>query len=121
MCSSGLVIRVSFVICHWSGHAGGRTSSWGAWTYVADGYAGRNDVQVLAVCDVWRDRRERATQRVNNHYAEEYGKGTYNAGQAYNDFREVLARPDIDPHREGKLIFSSAYRRHFFQIGNFEI
>ena len=25
----------------------------GAWTYVTGGYAGRNDVQVLAVCDVW--------------------------------------------------------------------
>ena len=35
----------------------------GAWTYVAGGYAGRKDVQVLAVCDVWRDRRERACTR----------------------------------------------------------
>ena len=34
----------------------------GAWTYVAGGYAGRKDVQVLAVCDVWRDRRENACQ-----------------------------------------------------------
>src|SRR5512146_2645522 len=42
----------------------------GAWTYVAGGYAGRKDVQVLAVCDVWRDRRERGCQKVNSHYEE---------------------------------------------------
>lgn len=68
----------------------------GAWTYVAGGYAGRKEVQVLAVCDVWRDRRERACQRVNDHYAEVYGQGSYKSCEAYNDFREVLARPDID-------------------------
>ena len=39
----------------------------GAWTYVPGGYTGRKEVQVLAVCDVWRNRRESATQRVNAH------------------------------------------------------
>jgi predicted dehydrogenase len=68
----------------------------GAWTYVAGGYAGRGDVQVLAVCDVWRSRRERACQRVNDHYATVYGKGGYPPCQAYTDFRYVLDRPDID-------------------------
>ncbi|HVV00481.1 MAG TPA: Gfo/Idh/MocA family oxidoreductase [Verrucomicrobiae bacterium] len=68
----------------------------GAWTYVAGGYAGRKDVQVMAVCDVWPNRRERARQRVNDHYAEVYGKDKYNACVAYRDFRDVLARPDID-------------------------
>lgn len=77
------------------GTQGGGHLLGGAWTYVAGGYAGRKDVQVLAVCDVWRDRRERATKRVNDHYAETYGRG-YQACQAYNDFREVLDRPDID-------------------------
>jgi predicted dehydrogenase len=68
----------------------------GAWTYVAGGYSSRSDVQVLAVCDVWKDRRESAAQRVNNHYAEVMGKGTYKSAEAYNDFRDVLARSDID-------------------------
>src|SRR5580658_7671094 len=40
----------------------------GAWTYVAGGYTGRKEVQVLAVCDVWRDRRDRACAKVNDHY-----------------------------------------------------
>jgi len=68
----------------------------GAWTYVAGGYAGRKDTQVLAVCDVWRDRRERACNKVNDHYAEAYGQGNYTPCQAYTDFRNVLDRSDID-------------------------
>ena len=68
----------------------------GAWTYVAGGYAGRKDVQVLAVCDVWRDRRERASKKVNDHYAEVYGKGSYKSCEPYTDFRQLLDRSDIN-------------------------
>ncbi|MGA2749395.1 MAG: Gfo/Idh/MocA family oxidoreductase [Verrucomicrobiota bacterium] len=67
----------------------------GAWTYLTGGYAARRDVQVLAVCDVWRDRRERACQKVNEHYRDVYGE-TFTPCQAYADFRQVLERPDID-------------------------
>src|ERR1700752_4060558 len=65
------------------GKQGGGHLLGGAWTYVAGGYAGRKDVLVLAVCDVWRDRRERACQRVNDHYAEIFGKGNYKSCAAY--------------------------------------
>ena len=68
----------------------------GAWTYVPGGYSARSDVQVLAVCDVRKDRRQHAHDRCNQIYAERYGKAGYNGVQAYNDFREVLARPDIE-------------------------
>ena len=51
---------------------------------------------MLAVCDVWQDRRENATNRVNAKYAQVYGQGQYKACQAYTDFRHVLDRPDID-------------------------
>jgi len=78
------------------GTQGGGHLLGGAWTYVAGGYAGRKEVQVLAVCDVWQDRRERACQRVNDHYAEVYGKENYTACQPYTDFRHVLDREDID-------------------------
>src|SRR3989449_1037734 len=78
------------------GTQGGGHLLGGAWTYVAGGYAGRKEVQVLAVCDIWRDRRERATKRVNDHYAEVYGQGSYKSCKAYQDSRDVLARPDID-------------------------
>jgi hypothetical protein len=68
----------------------------GAWTYVPGGYIARDDVQVVAVCDVRKERRDRAHQRCNQIYAEKSGQVNYNGVQAYNDFREILARPDID-------------------------
>lgn len=68
----------------------------GAWTYVPGGYVAREDVQVLAVCDVRRERREAAMQRCNQMYAQKFGQPDYNAVHGYNDFRDVLARRDID-------------------------
>jgi predicted dehydrogenase len=51
------------------------------------------DVQALAVCDVDTTRRTHAKRRVE----EAYGKKTDYVGcAAYNDFRDLLARPDID-------------------------
>jgi predicted dehydrogenase len=47
------------------------------------------NVQAVAVCDVNRWRREQAQHTVNG----EYGKQVCTA---YNDFRELVARPDID-------------------------
>ena len=78
------------------GTQGGGHLLGGAWTYLTGGYAARKDVQVLAVCDVWRDRRERARLRVNQHYAEIFGKGDYRSCEAYVDFRNILDRRDID-------------------------
>ena len=68
----------------------------GAWTYVPGGYIARGDVQVLAVCDVRKERRDAAWARCNQIYADKLGQPGYRGVQAYNDFREVLARPDID-------------------------
>src|ERR1035437_7222298 len=52
-------VRVTMGFSGVGGQGGGHLLG-GAWTYVAGGYPGRKDVQVLAVCDVWRDRRENA-------------------------------------------------------------
>lgn len=68
----------------------------GAWTYVPGGYIARDDVQVLAVCDVRKERRDYAQGRCNQIYAGKLGQAGYSGVKAYNDFREVLARPDID-------------------------
>jgi hypothetical protein len=68
----------------------------GAWTYVPGGYTARPDVQVLAVCDIQRDRRENAKERVNQCYQERFGKGSNKPCEAYTDFRQVLDRSDID-------------------------
>jgi len=65
------------------------------------------DVQVIAVCDVNRGShgyarpehflgREPAQQKVNEHYAAQTRSGSYKGCDIYTDFREVLARPDVD-------------------------
>jgi predicted dehydrogenase len=68
----------------------------GNYTYVPGGFAARDDVQVLAVCDLVKERRERAQARCNQVYAQKLGQANYSGVRAYNDFRELLARPDID-------------------------
>jgi len=57
--------------------------------------AGRKGVQVVAVCDVDTNRREDAVRRVDRKYAELERK---NAGgcASYVDYRELLARRDVD-------------------------
>jgi predicted dehydrogenase len=74
-----------------SGHLFG-----GSWTYVPGGYMARPDVQVLAVCDVRKERRDKSLERANHLYADKFHQPGYNGVTAYNDFRDVLARPDID-------------------------
>lgn len=55
----------------------------------------RDSVQIVAVCDVDTTRREEAKQRIDAAYSAAAG-ATYKGCTAYNDFRELLARPDID-------------------------
>ncbi len=47
------------------------------------------EVQLVAVCDVWKPRRDRAKALVDAHYRN-------GDCRAYADFRELLARADID-------------------------
>lgn len=54
------------------------------------------EVQVVAVCDVQRQRAEAARQRMDAKYAEQTSSGTYKGCALHQDFRELLARPDID-------------------------
>lgn len=58
-------------------------------------FLGREQTQVVAVCDVDTNRREHAQQRVEQHYSKQTG-ASYKGCEAYNDFRELLAREDID-------------------------
>jgi predicted dehydrogenase len=73
------------------GHIFGR-----AWTYLPGGYIARDDVQILAVCDVWKNKRDTYRQMVNDVYAGKNKAGSFHACDAYQDFRELLVRPDID-------------------------
>ena len=51
--------------------------------------------QTLAVCEVDTNRREHAKKTVEEHYAKLTGSD-YKGCAAYNDFRELLERKDID-------------------------
>lgn len=66
-----------------------------------------DDVQVVAVCDVNRGSygyarpehflgREAGQKTVNAYYAKKTGGGQYKGCDAYVDFRDVLARADVD-------------------------
>jgi predicted dehydrogenase len=54
------------------------------------------DAQVVAVCDVDSWRLEEARKLVDGRYGALKGRDTYKSCTAYRDFREVLARKDID-------------------------
>lgn len=54
------------------------------------GFSYYDDVRVVAVCDVRREHRERAKDYIARLY------GDSSEVDLYNDFREILARPDID-------------------------
>ncbi|MEX2310778.1 MAG: Gfo/Idh/MocA family oxidoreductase [Pirellulales bacterium] len=70
-------------------------------------FLNQGDCQVVAVCDVNRGShgykepgdfygREPAKQEVERYYAEQKSVGRYKGCEAYSDFRELLARDDID-------------------------
>jgi hypothetical protein len=53
-------------------------------------------VQLLAVSDVDRVRCEEGQRHAEEAYAADRASGTYRGCAGYNDFRDLLARPDID-------------------------
>jgi len=59
------------------------------------GFLGQG-TQVVAVCDVDTTRRENAKKRVDDYYAQKSGATSASSCAAYNDFRELIGRNDID-------------------------
>ncbi len=59
-------------------------------------FLGFEEVQVLAVCDVDAKRAHDARQLTEAHYAARAANGAYEGCSVYKDFRELLAREDID-------------------------
>jgi len=53
-------------------------------------------VQVLAICDVERVRREAQAKRAEEFYAHREGASSYRGCETYHDFRDLCARKDID-------------------------
>ncbi|HOB76378.1 MAG TPA: Gfo/Idh/MocA family oxidoreductase [Phycisphaerae bacterium] len=67
----------------------GCIGSGGQGRYDLNGFLDSPDAQVVAICDVKPEAREAARQQVDGKYGQ---KGC----EVYNDFRELLARKDID-------------------------
>ena len=57
---------------------------------------GEPDVQVVAVCDVDANRCRDARIMVEKRYADRTKNGTYNGCREIHDFRDIIARDDID-------------------------
>ena len=75
-------------------------------TWDLQGFLSDRRLQVLAVCDTNRQSdgywdgavggRENARRIVDKRYSEQRRSGSYNGCDSYEDFRHLLARPDID-------------------------
>jgi len=74
--------------CIGVGGQGTRGMAGGIWA-PPGGFIGQKEVRVVAVCDVNRRNLENARRIVNQRYGNRDCR-------AYRDFRELLARPDID-------------------------
>lgn len=61
-----------------------------------DTLLGFPDAQIVAVCDVDRNQREKTARKCDEYYARERGGDGYQAVAAYNEYESVLARPDVD-------------------------
>lgn len=54
------------------------------------------EAQIVAGCDVYAAKLDRFVSANNLHYAEKTGQAGFKATAAYRDYRELLARKDID-------------------------
>ncbi len=63
--------------------------SGGDFSHIPGGFLGKPEVQAIAVCDVDRNRRQKAESIVDGYYGNK-------DCTVYKDFRELLARDDID-------------------------
>ncbi|MBM4019487.1 MAG: Gfo/Idh/MocA family oxidoreductase [Planctomycetes bacterium] len=68
----------------------------GQGTGLLRGFLSLPHAQSVAVCDPISDRRYNRAEMVNKHYADQAAAGTFRGCAACNDFRDVLAREDID-------------------------
>ena len=57
---------------------------------------GFKQARIVAVCDVDSKRTKHAQQLVQTHYSKQSQSGSYKGCAAYGDFRDLVARDDID-------------------------
>ena len=57
---------------------------------------GRDDCQIVALCDVWRSKAEKMRQRIERAYAKNTETASFRSVDLHGTHEELLARPDID-------------------------
>lgn len=60
------------------------------------GFLGRANVEVVAVCDVVKERLDSAADTVTKRYADRTKAGTYAGVKKFGDFRDLLKLPGLD-------------------------
>ena len=60
------------------------------------GLLGRDDCQIVALCDVWRSQAVRMQKRIEDSYARDAGTASFKGLDLYGTHEELLARRDID-------------------------
>ncbi|MBN2451443.1 MAG: Gfo/Idh/MocA family oxidoreductase, partial [Lentisphaeria bacterium] len=59
-------------------------------------FLGFSQVQAVAVCDPYAPSAEAARARIESHHARDRESGVWHGCNVYRDYRELLARDDID-------------------------
>jgi Oxidoreductase family, C-terminal alpha/beta domain/Oxidoreductase family, NAD-binding Rossmann fold len=57
---------------------------------------GRDDCQIVALCDVWRSKAEETQARIQRNYADKADAASFRGLDLYGTHEELVARPDID-------------------------
>ena len=60
------------------------------------GMLGRKEVEVVAVCDIVKERLDNAADTVTKRYADRTKAGTYKGVASYSDFRKLIDHPGLD-------------------------
>lgn len=60
------------------------------------GLLGRDDCQIVAVCDVWRSKAEAMRTRIEKGYADSAATSGFQGVGVYGTHEELVARPDVD-------------------------
>lgn len=74
----------------------GHIGAGGRGTSVQQGFQERPQAQCVAVCDPFQSRVDDRCGAINKFYADQHNTAIYQGCSGYRDFRELIAREDID-------------------------
>lgn len=59
-------------------------------------FLGTNEARIVAISEVYKAKSQQALERIKAHYEKNTQLGAYSEVPVYNDFRELVARKDVD-------------------------